>query len=57
MGWVKHTIGKDRAVSSVIVAKSITEKLKFAALVLPNVHLFQYEVEFHLKHAQELGSR
>jgi RecB family endonuclease NucS len=57
MGWVKHTIGKDLAVNGVIVAKNITEKLKFAALVVPNVHLFQYEVEFHLKHAQELESR
>ena len=27
MGWVKHTIGKDRAVNGVIVAKDITEKL------------------------------
>jgi hypothetical protein len=56
MGWVKHTIGKDRAVNGVIVAKDITEKLKYATLVVPNVHLFQYEVEFHLKHAQELKS-
>lgn len=57
MGWVKHTIGKGREVSGVIVARTITERLKYAALAVPNVHLFEYEVEFHLRHVQELKTR
>jgi endonuclease len=52
MGWVRHTIAKGQAVSGVIVAKAITEKLRYAASVVPNIHLFEYEVGFHLKKAQ-----
>lgn len=51
MGWVKHTIGKDRDVNGVIVAKTINERLKYAASILPNVHLFEYDVKFYLKRA------
>jgi hypothetical protein len=49
MGWVRQTIGKDRDVFGVIVAKSIDEKLRYAASVIPNVALLEYEVEFHLR--------
>jgi len=52
MGWVKHTIGKDREVNGIIVAKEIGESLRYAVSVVPNVSLFEYEVEFHLKPAQ-----
>lgn len=51
MGWVKHTIGRDREVRGVIVAKSIDERLRYAALVFPNVMRFEYAVEFHLRSA------
>jgi endonuclease len=51
MGWVKHTMSKDRDVNGVIVAKTINDRLRYAASVVPNVHLFQYEVDFHLKPA------
>jgi endonuclease len=56
MGWVQQTIGKGREVSGVIVAKSISENLRYAASIVPKVHLFEYEVEFHLKPAHELSS-
>ena len=53
MGWVKNTIGKDRQVNGVIVAKTISEALRYAIAVVPNVSLFEYEVEFHLRPANE----
>jgi hypothetical protein len=54
MGWMRQTIGRGREVSGVIVAKSISENLRYAASIVPNVHLFEYEVEFHLRSAHEL---
>ncbi|CAN5815690.1 hypothetical protein BH11GEM1_BH11GEM1_29570 [soil metagenome] len=48
MGWVKHTIGKDREVNGIIVAKEISETLRLAVLVVPSVTLFEYEVAFTL---------
>ena len=52
MGWVKHTIGKDQGVRGVIVAKTISESLRYAISVIPNVSLFEYEVSFQLKAVQ-----
>jgi endonuclease len=48
MGWVKQTIGKENEVRGIIVAKKITENLRYAVTVIPNVSLFEYEVSFHL---------
>jgi endonuclease len=56
MGWVQRTIGKDGQIFGVVVAKSISENLRYAALMVPNVYLYEYEVEFHLRSAQELDS-
>ena len=55
MGWVKQTIGKDREVNGVIVAKVISESLRYAVSVVPNVSLFEYEVEFHLKPVNDVS--
>jgi len=49
MGWMKQTIGKENEVRGVIVAKKISENLKYAVAVIPNVSLFEYEVSFQLK--------
>ncbi|HEY1580448.1 MAG TPA: endonuclease NucS domain-containing protein [Terracidiphilus sp.] len=49
MGWVKQTIGKDLKVRGVIVAKMISENLRYAISVIPEVSLFEYEVSFQLK--------
>jgi len=49
MGWVKQTIGKDQKVRGVIVAKTISENLRYAVDVIPDVSLFEYEVSFQLK--------
>lgn len=53
MGWVKQTIGVGKKVYGVIVAKSINDRLRYAISVVPNVSLFEYEVEFRLKSANE----
>lgn len=55
MGWVKQTIGKDREVNGVMVAKEISENLRYAVSVVPNLSLFEYEVEFHLKPANDVS--
>jgi hypothetical protein len=53
MGWVKQTIGRDRTVRGVIVARTISDSLRYSIAVVPDVSLFEYEVSFQLKPAQE----
>ena len=53
MGWVKQTIGKDLMVSGIIVAKEISKSLRYAVSAVPNVSLFEYSVEFHLKSIED----
>lgn len=48
IGWVKQTIGKGKDVRGVIVAGNISDNLRYAATVIPNVTLFEYEVSFKL---------
>ena len=48
MGWLKSTIAKEGDVSGVVVAKQITENLRYAVAVVPGVSLFEYEVSFRL---------
>ncbi len=55
MGWVQQTIGRERKVSGVIVAKAISQNLRYAVSVVPNVSLFEYQVEFHLHPAHQIG--
>jgi hypothetical protein len=57
MGWVQQTIGKGREVYGVIVAKSISENLRYAVSVVPHVRLFEYQVEFHLQPAHEIAPK
>jgi endonuclease len=54
MGWVRQTIGKERDVYGVLVARSIGENLRYAVIAVPNVFLYEYKVEFHLQAAHEL---
>lgn len=54
MGWIKRTIGRGHDVFGVIVAKSVSENLRYAASIVPNLRLFEYEVEFRLRPAPEL---
>jgi hypothetical protein len=55
MGWVRKHLADGRQVSGVIVARNIDEKLRYAASVIPNVALLEYEVQFKLRDAG-LGS-
>lgn len=57
MGWVKQTIGKGRSVYGVIVARVITDKLKFAREAVPNVYLLEYGLSLSLRQAHEPGPR
>ncbi|MGD9714125.1 MAG: endonuclease NucS domain-containing protein [Thermomicrobiales bacterium] len=54
MGWVRQTIGKNKDIHGVIVAKEISNGLRYAVSVVPNVRLFEYEVEFRLRLAQDV---
>lgn len=51
MGWVKATLAGGRTVHGVIVAREITDRLRYAVQVMPNVSLFEYKVRFDLKPA------
>jgi endonuclease len=57
MGWVHETIGRGREVNGVIVAREIGDGLRYAVSVVPNVSLFEYQVEFHLKPAQDIRGK
>lgn len=54
MGCIKHTIGQGREVFGIIVSKTISTNLRYAVSVMPNVSLFEYEVQFTLKSAHDL---
>ena len=49
MGWAMETLADGRPVYGLIVAKEITERLKYAVLAIPNVSLFEYQVAFTLR--------
>jgi hypothetical protein len=53
MGWVKEKLAGGRAVHGVVVAKAISDQLRYSALMLQNLHLYQYEVEFRLQEAHK----
>lgn len=53
MGWIKQTIGQGTVVRGVVVAKVISENLRYCVAVVPNVSLFEYEVKFELKPVNE----
>lgn len=48
MGWCQKRLASDRPVHGVIVAQSHSEKLKFAASVVPGLFIFEYSIEFRL---------
>jgi hypothetical protein len=55
MGWVKNTIGAGKVVYGIVVAKSVNEKLRYAASVRNNVYLYEYKAQFFLNEANEIG--
>ena len=49
MGWVKANLAQGTEVRGVAVARTIDEKLRYAAAVLPDVLLLEYEIDFQLR--------
>jgi RecB family endonuclease NucS len=49
MGWVKQKLAGDSAVRGVIIAKSISVKLKYAILATKDISLYEYTVTFGIK--------
>lgn len=49
MGWVKKNLADGKKVKGIIVARTVSEKLKYAVSVIPEVSLFEYEVSFSIR--------
>jgi len=49
MGWIKRNMAKDEGVKGVIVAKKVNEKLKYASSIIPDISLFEYELNFKIR--------
>lgn len=49
MGWVKRHLAANKDVTGVIVANAIDQKLRYAATVLPQVVLLEYELDFRIR--------
>jgi hypothetical protein len=56
MGWVKVELAAGKPVHGVLVASSIEPKLKYAASVLPNVSLLEYELSFKVRGVEPMGA-
>jgi len=56
MGWVRAHLAQGRPVSGVIVASSIDERLRYAASVIPNVILLEYEIDFRVSQVAPIGA-
>jgi len=54
MGALRRRFGPDRSINGVIVAQEITQNLRYAIAVIPNVSLFEYEVQFKLHRAEDV---
>jgi hypothetical protein len=52
MAWVHNNMDTKLPVRGYIVAKDITEDLKLAASLLPNVKLVEYEIKFSVRPVQ-----
>jgi hypothetical protein len=48
MGWVKAELAGSKKVAGVIVANFIDPKLRYAASVLPDLFMLEYELEFSI---------
>jgi hypothetical protein len=48
MGWVKANLAGGKKVNGIIVTGGHDEKLRYAASVIPNVHIAVYEMQFKI---------
>lgn len=49
MGWIKENMASDKDVKGVIVSKKADEKIKYAASMVPEINLFEYELAFQIQ--------
>lgn len=49
MGWVKRNLAKGKQVNGVVLARIIDDKLKYAASIIPEVTLLEYQVNFNVR--------
>jgi hypothetical protein len=42
-------MAKDKGVKGVIVAKKVDEKLKYASSIIPDISLFEHELNFKIQ--------
>lgn len=56
MGWVKAHLSGDKLVTGIVVAREIDDRLRYAAAVIPNVMMFEYEVDFRIRPVQAHGT-
>jgi endonuclease len=49
MGYIKKNLAEGKPVRGIIVASDITEDLRIAASMIPDVRLVEYEISFRLK--------
>jgi len=55
MGWVKRSLAGDRQVTGVVVAKTVDDKLRYAASVVSNTVMFEYSMSFALHPSTTVG--
>jgi len=48
MGWLKENLSESDVVHGIIIAKSISKKLKYAVSVTQNIALFEYSMQFNV---------
>jgi hypothetical protein len=49
MGWIRKNLAGEKRTRGMIVASKITEDLKLAAAVIPNVSLVEYQMALTFK--------
>lgn len=49
MGWVKEKLAQTKNVTGIVVSKKANDKIKYAASMTPDVHLFEYDLAFDIK--------
>lgn len=54
MGWLRREYGPQKNIYGIIIAQEITQNLRYAISVIPNVSLFEYKVEFKLCPAENI---
>ena len=56
IGWLRKHLADGKRVNGVIVAAEISDKLRYAASVVPDISLMEYELQFSLRHAGSVNS-